>query len=671
MSDDDSLLSTELSISVLISDQAMKKQLLFLFATTLLTTPCVAQQIMPPEAVPVEDLRGYDHYSMVEDYGDPGASLTETQIMNRISRAYLLQSRIIKARTTGNWRAAEYYLDQAMAEVSVLADQSSFVNKPQFRELFRTIVTEHEAFFGTDPNERQEYGTIFALRNAMFDMQAQVENPMANATGLPNIEPMATTVHMTQNRVVEGAIQWLLTNRRETIIRWMDRADTYFPMIEQIFKEEGIPDELKYLAVGESGLNPRARSSANAVGMWQFMAATGRGMGLRIDNYVDERMDPVKATRAAARHLKELYDYYGNDWHLALAGYNCSPRCIRRAVSRTGGTMKNPPSYWAISKYLPRQTAGYVPQFIAFALIMSNPADFGLPARSNGPEFAYDEVRVNGILRLETIARMVGTSTDRIEYLNPELRRGSLPPDRAAYPLRIPLNTSARFADAFENLPDEEKITPGEHRVRRGDNLGKIAKRYGVSVKALQNANGLKKTVIHPGQMLVIPGLAGGRMATLEIAGARTVAWGSRINKPIVFDTKIAENARRIPVKVANTATSNSSRPKSSTSTSSSTPKRQVHQAHKVRRGDTLSELAKKYGTSVRAIQQANGLRNFKIKRGQTLKIPAGQTVYIVQRGDNLAKIAKRYGITVQSIKVTNNLRSSIIHPGQQLSISL
>ncbi|MCY4158565.1 MAG: LysM peptidoglycan-binding domain-containing protein [Bacteroidetes bacterium] len=631
---------------------------------------------MPPQAIPAEDLKGYDqYYSVMEDYGDPEEALTEKQIMNRISRAYLLQSRIIKAKTAADWRSAEYYLDQAMSEVSVLTNQSSFINEPQFRELFRTIVTEHEAFFGTDPDERREYGSIFALRNAMFDVQAQVENPMAKATSLPDIEPVATTVHMTQNRAVEETIQWLLTSRRETVIRWMDRADTYFPMIEQIFKEEGIPDELKYLAVGESGLNPRARSSANAVGMWQFMAATGRGMGLRIDNYVDERMDPVKATRAAARHLKELYEYYGNDWHLALAGYNCSPRCIRRAVSRAGGTMKNPPSYWTISRYLPRQTAGYVPQFIAFALIMSNPADFGLPARSNGPEFAYDEIRVNGILSLKTVAKMVGTSIDRIEYLNPELRRGSLPSDRSAYPLRIPLNTSARFADAFENLPDEEKITPGEHRVRRGDNLGKIAKRYGVSVKALQNANGLRRTVIHPGQMLVIPGLAGGRMATLEIAGARTVAWGSRINKPIVFDEKIAENARKIPVKVANRTTTNSSRSKTSPSTSSSAstsaPTRQTNQVHKVRRGDTLSELAGKYGTSVRAIQQANGLRGSKIKRGQTLKIPTGRTVYTVRRGDSLAKIAKKYGTTVRNIKAVNNLRSNTIHPGQRLSISL
>ena len=649
----------------------MKTQILTLLTSLMLgILPCVAQQLMPPEPIPMEDLRGYDQYSMVEDYGDPREVLTEEQIMNRISRAYLLQSRIIKARTNGDWHSAEFYLDQAMTEVNVLANQSSFVNQPLFRELFRTIVTEHEAFFGTDPNELQEYGSIFSLRSAMFDVQAQVENPMAKATSLPEIDPVATSVHMTQNRVVEGAIEWLLTNRKETVIRWMDRADTYFPMIEQIFREEGVPDELKYLAVGESGLNPIARSSAKAVGMWQFMAATGRGMGLRIDNYVDERMDPVKSTRAAARHLKELYNYYGKDWHLALAGYNCSPRCIRRAITRAGGTMKNPPSYWEISRYLPRQTAGYVPQFIAFALIMSNPAKFGLPPTSNGSELAYDELKVSGVLQLETIAKMVGTTTEQIEALNPELRRGTLPPDRNSYTLRIPLNTFARFADAFEQLPDKEKTMPGEHRVRRGDNLGKIAKRYGVTVPAVRNANGLRSTVIHPGQMLVVPGLSGRSVAKLEDTGARSVAWGSRINKPIVFDEAMAENARRAVVNVANRSVrSTSPSPRKSTTSSSSSQTTQTNRIHKVRRGDTLTELAAKYNSSIQAIQKANGLRGSKIKRGQRLKIPMGRTVYTVRRGDNLTKIADRYGTTVREIKAANNLRSNTIHPGQTLSI--
>jgi len=649
----------------------MKNQFLLLAVLVMGTPvvlPCFAQDLMPPEAIPVEDLRGYDRYSLVEDRGDPNDILTSDQIMNRISRAYLLQSRIIKALANSDWPAVEYSLDEALSEMHVLAKQPALVNEPRFQELYRTIVTEHEKYYGIDPNERKEFGEVFALRNDMFDAQSQVQDPVARATGLSNLEPMKTTIPMTRNRAVEGAINWLLTNRRETLIRWMGRADTYFPMIEHVFKEEGVPNELKYLAVGESGLNPVARSSANAIGMWQFMAATGRAMGLRIDSYVDERMDPMKASSAAARHLKELYDYYGEDWHLALAGYNCSPRCIRRAVTRAGGSMSNPPSYWAISKYLPRQTAGYVPQFIAFALIMSNPTEFGLPATSNGPEFAYDEVKVSGVLQLETIAKMVGTTTEKIKSLNPELRRGTLPPDRAPYTLRIPLNTFARFADAFERLPDEEKTMPGEYRVRKGDTLGRIAKRHDVSVKAIQNANGLRRTVIHPGQMLVIPGLSGSTVATLESTGARTVAWGRRINQPIQYDKSLTSSPTQTTPKVVNTSVSRT--PNQSTPSTRSTQSSSPNFSHQVRRGDTLSELAKKYNTSVRAIQRANGLSNNRIKRGQTLTIPRGSTIHTVRRGDNLSKIAKMYGTTVRSIKAKNNLRSNTIRPGQRLAIS-
>ncbi len=620
--------------------------------------------------------RGYDRYSLSQDCGNPRGSLTEDQITCRVSRAYRLQSRTIRAQADGNLYSAERYMNQVMDELVVLSKQSGFVSQPQFRELYRTIVYEHETGPETGVTEPQEYGEIYALRDAMFEAQSRMEAPMATATGLPRIEPVATTIPMTQNRFVEELVTWLMEERRESLIRWLDRADTYFPMIEQIFAEEGVPDELKYLAIGESALNPRARSSANAVGMWQFIASTGRAMDLRIDEYVDERMDPVKATRAAARHLKDLYEYYGNDWQVALAGYNCSPKCVLRAVSRAGGTRKNPPSYWQIRRHLPRQTQGYVPQFIAFAVVMSNPAEFGLPAVSNGPEFTYDEVTVSGMLKLETIARMVGTTIKDIQDLNPELRRGILPPDRTPYTLRIPANTFARFADAFEKLPDEEKAMPGEHRVSRGENLGRIARRYGVTVRAIQNANGLgNRTRIHPNDRLVIPGMSGRGVAKLEGTSARLVAWGKRANRPIAFDSKMAEAARRTPVKLASNARTrpaedNSSSSRTAQTQNSSSPgSTQSSITHTVRRGDTLSELASEYGTTVSAIQQANGLRGTRIGRGQRLKIPSGRITHTVKRGENLGMLAKRYSTTVQNIRSANSLRSNTIYPGQKLLI--
>jgi membrane-bound lytic murein transglycosylase D len=170
------------------------------------------------------------------------------------------------------------------------------------------------------------------------------------------VEPITTTVPMTANRLVELAINDFLQNRRSVLRTWARRSHTYFPMIEKIFAEEGIPDELKYLALQESSLYPTIRSTAGAVGMWQFMAATAQGEGLRVDAWVDERRDPEKATRAAAKHLKALNESYQGNWHLSLAGYNCSFRCISRAAERAGGSIENPPAFWEIYPHLPEQT---------------------------------------------------------------------------------------------------------------------------------------------------------------------------------------------------------------------------------------------------------------------------------------------------------------------------
>ncbi len=643
----------------------MAKRILLIIAIWLgVEQLAMAQTIMPPEPIPVESLRGFDRFVASHDIGELDEPLTEEQFARRISRIYWYASRILRTQANGDYLAAERYLNLAMTEVDALADQDNVTELASYKEVFRTIVTEHEAHFGKDQQDlAHEYGSVFKLRSEMFDVQARVENPTAEATDLPALEPVATSVPMTKNRVVEDNIQWLLANRREVVIRWLPRTDTYFPMIEQIFKEEGVPDELKYLALPESGLNPRARSKASAVGMWQFMASTGRTYGLSVTDYVDERMDPVKATRAAARHLKDLYNKYG-DWHIALAGYNCSPRCIQRAISRAGGTIKNPPSYWKMSPYLPRETQGYIPQYIAFALIMSNPTAFGLPAGADGPEYTYDEVPVEGMLTLENIAEMAGTTETEIQALNPELRRGILPPSTSPYPLRIPLNTFARFADAFARLPESQKRQPGEHVVRRGDNLGKIAKRYGISVSTLMATNNLSRSLIHPGQRLVVPNARGRSVAKLSGQNARSVQWGSRMNRPIEYSPGIAEEVQATPVSLASVTTTRQ--------TTSSSNSRAATTTHHVRRGETLGELARKYVTTVRTIQLANGLRNTRIYTGQQLKIPQGGTttqVHTVRRGENLTVIANRYGTTVSKIKATNNLRSSRIHPGQKLTI--
>ena len=201
----------------------------------------IAQTIIPPDPIPVEELRWYDRYLGDQDLGDLDGPLTEEQLIRRLSRLYGYQSRILLAQADENYSAAEQFLDQALSEVNALADQEDITGHARYKALFIAIVTEYDQHFGANHSGIREYGDVFALRADMFDFQATIENPTAKATQLPVMAPVATTVPMTQNRAVEGAIQWLLANRRDVIIRFINNADTYFPMIEQIFKEEGGP----------------------------------------------------------------------------------------------------------------------------------------------------------------------------------------------------------------------------------------------------------------------------------------------------------------------------------------------------------------------------------------------------------------------------------------------
>ena len=647
----------------------MKRTLWIAVAAAWAALPAFGQeqQWNPPEPIPLEELAGFERYYEQQDLGSLDDSLTDDQLARRLSRLYRYQADLLLAQADGNSALGAEILHRALGEVEDLADQPGINANVRWRELFRSLVTEHDYYYGKFLED--EFGSIFGLRAEIFEELNKLEDPLAPAKTPAPLPPIRTTIPMTENRTVEGVREWFLTKRRDVLIVWLSRAKTYFPMIEPILKETGVPDELKYLAVIESGLNPKATSRWHAVGMWQFISATGRAYGLESDAWQDDRRDPVKATRAAAKHLRDLYYQYDKNWHVALAGYNCSPRCIKRAIRSSGGKV----DYWRMYKYLPKETRGYVPNFIAVAQILSNPGAFGLPTDVTAPEFAYDIVPVTGMLSFETIADMVGANVDDIGRLNPELRQGMLPPSSDPYELRIPPGTASRFVAAFANLPAEAKRTAAEHIVKRGDNLGKIGRRYGVSARDLMASNNLRKTTIYPGQHLVVPtaGGGGGGQASVDESGVRTVNWGTHVNQPIALDfTPKPSMARTTPVRQTSQAAQSSSRSSSGSSNARTSQPRQI--AHTVRGGDTLSGLAAKYGSSVRDIRQLNGLRSTKIKRGQTLKIQPGKNkavVYKVVRGDNLTKIARRYKTKVSSIKEANNLRSNRIYPGQELTI--
>lgn len=495
------------------------------------------------------------------------------------------------------------------------------------------------------------------------------------------VQPVTTTVPMTANRLVELAINDFLQNRRSTLRTWASRSHTYFPMIEKVFAEEGVPDELKYLALQESSLYPTIRSTAGAVGMWQFMAATARGEGLRVDEWVDERRDPEKATRAAAKHLLALNKDYQGNWHLSLAGYNCSFRCIARSVERAGGSIENPPAFWQIYPFLPQQTREFVPRFIASSLIVSNPEMYGILVQDLGQEYAYDIVEIDGMLTLDDAARYAGTDVATLRNLNPALLKGSLPDDPEPFALKIPHGSYQQFVEAFNSNPPKGAPGTGIYVVKSGDSLDRIARSHGLSVDELRSANNISGTLIRPKQQLVLPGHGSSSDIRIASQGAQSVAYGPAEFKPI----KLSEEFQLV-----RQSGSTEEEPLMAVSLNlieeDEGVRSLVPTIYKVRRGDTLGGISRRFGVSVASIQQNNKLDGSTIFPDQELTIHAAAEVsasvvvdakvaetkrtYQVQNGDNLYGIARRFGVSVDSIKRWNGLRDNTIYPGQSLQLN-
>jgi membrane-bound lytic murein transglycosylase D len=635
-------------------------------------------------------------------------SLSEQQLVRRIADLYRQQSNILIAQLRDDEAATDTLLQEAMDELRRLSKRPEALAHRRFRELYRTLVHEHEAFYGTpDPELSLPRGGIFALREDMFAALDLLEDPLLNNVEFPEGLLREASVPMTQNRLTQRSTQFLLDRKDTLVPAWLERADTYFPMIEQILAEEGVPDEMKYLSLVESALNPRARSWAGAVGMWQFMPGTGRLYDLDINPWVDERMDPEKATYAAARHLRDLYDTFG-DWHLVLAAYNAGTGRVRGAMRRAGYAGRDAqPTYWDIYDYLPRETRNYVPMFIATSMVASNPEAFDVPPHPPGARYAYDHVPVQGMLSLREIAEMAGTQPAVVRALNPELRRATLPPTENGYMVRLPQGTYATFAAAYEALPDAKKKPVSEHVVRRGDVLGRIANRYGVSVRQLMRVNNLNATTIHPGQRLVVP-VQNYDGPGIADASPLSVQYGSRLVRPIAPYRGAREAQQRSEQQppVVRAADERSVRPtppeapegsggettrstdasdagaapaeedsRSTAETAASEPATsETRIVYHVRRGDTLGGIAQRHGVSVASLRSWNSLSGNRIRAGQQLELytdtpPAEPLQYTVRRGDTLGQIANRHGVSVSALQQWNSLAGTRIRPGQTLTI--
>jgi membrane-bound lytic murein transglycosylase D len=397
------------------------------------------------------------------------------------------------------------------------------------------------------------------------------------------------------------------------------RSGMYRPMIVRMLREAGLPEELSWLPLVESGFKTRALSSARALGMWQFISSTGSRYGLDRSHWVDQRMDPARSTEAAIRYLTDLHRRFG-DWTLALAAYNCGENRVMRLIRRQENGYLD--RFWDVFGDLPSETARYVPRFMATLLIVRDPEKYGIELPELLPPVPHRTFEVTQHVRLADLDRALGLEAKTLAELNPELRRGTTPSE--AYTLKVPAQVASTFETTLAALP--AYVPPPEwiteiHRVRRGETLSSIARRYRTSVNEIVRANRLRsRDRIGVGQRLKIPQRAG----STRVAAAASQATG-------------ATSVR-----------------------------------HVVRRGDSLWSLASRYDTTVDRIKRDNGLRGDRLVIGQRLTIQTGKSTasrsYTVRRGDTIGHIAHRHRVSIDTILAANGLsRSSRIYPGQVL----
>lgn len=507
---------------------------------------------------------------------------------------------------------------------------------------------------------------------------------------LDQINPADFDYPLVVNERVKNWMAYFLTRGRKYYTRWLARSERYLPLIIPRLEEAGLPKDLAFQAMIESGFNPYARSWAKAVGVWQFMPYTGRAYGLRVDWWVDERRDPVLATEAAIRYLSSLHTRFGS-WELASASYNAGEGKIGRAIKRYGTR-----DYWELSSaqrtYLKSETKHYVPKIIAAAILYKYRDRYFSADEIKDEDrlgvWDFDIVHVPEATDLGVIAKAAGVDEKQLVADNPQLRRWCTPPGIENYPIRLARGTGETFAEAFAKIPPEERVTFERYRIRRGDTLGRIAQRYGISLASIEKMNkGLNLRRLRVGKYLVIPVRAasavGGRELLHEVArgeslGAIAGKYGTSVSQIKTLNSlssDVIHPGQRLKVHGTAPAVASKSRSKSSGGKA-----RVSYATYKVRKGDVLGKVASRYSMSLAELRKVNGLKSDTIYVGQRLKVRGGSgsggsrssrpSSHTVASGDSLWSIARKYGVSVGDLQRWNSLSGSSIRSGQKLKLA-
>ena len=538
----------------------------------------------------------------------------------------------------------------------------------------------------------------FDIKNINVDEKVEYELPTELLKERLKKLDEKSPFNIEYNVGLENVIKSFLKNRKRAFERLMGVSQFYFPIFEESLAAQNIPLEIKYLAVVESALNPRAVSRVGATGLWQFMYQTGKQYGLKVDTYEDERSDPLKASKAATQYMKNMYAIFG-DWDLVLASYNTGPGNVAKAIRRSGGKQ----NYWNIRPYLHKETQGYLPAFLATMYIFEYHKEHGIkPDRAIANHFATDTVMIKNAMTFKQISALLDVPVAELQFLNPSYKREEIPYITGEnHFLRLPVNKVAVFTSnedkiyAFVKYESNKRERPYErlasrstndsdndgtvsrikyHKVRRGDSLSEISDRYGITMSELKKWNHLRSNKAPMGRRLKI------------ITSEAVATYDKKIIKP---DTISVKETSAI---AANTVKSYKEEKVVSY--------KDVVKYHKVRRGDNLGEISDKYGVSVAEVKKWNKLRNNNLMAGANLKIIKNERVvttvrkeikvdknvtetavasneanekstdfYEVQRGDNLFSIAKKFNVSLEDLKKWNNLNDLNVEQGSKLAL--
>lgn len=561
---------------------------------------------------------------------------SQADLRTVLAEAEALYATGVMANIDVRWTDAQLAFEQALTLLSEvdLANSEDLDSADKIDRLLEDIARDYRQTLlalGELPEDASISAILLRLGQGP-DSAASSTGPVAGAAELEAdgvtfdfpIEP--------EHPRVQKCIRFWQTTAREPMERFLRRSGRYVPMMIEIVRSYGIPSDIVYLPLVESGFNDKAYSYAHAAGPWQFIASTGKMYGLDRGHWVDERRDFEKSTHAACQYLKYLHGLF-DSWNLALASYNGGEGRVGRQIKR-----QKTKDFWKLD--LRQETENYVPLYHAALMIAKDPAAYGFHVELDKP-LEFDWAATNKPIELKDVAKGLGTTTEELEALNPELRRGVTPPDQSPYRLRIPKGTENLFSAIYRELPRSSRTEWAAHKVRKGETLGAISKKYGVSVADIVAASKLKsKHKLSVGQSLTIP---------VAMAAA---------------DTK----ADRAP------------RKSESSLSAKALPKESTGKNHKIKSGDTLWDLAKKYGVTTSEIRQANRMgAHDKLAVGESLVIPEAEKVssnrsgafwYTVRKGDTVLRIATKFGLSIAQVLSFNAIDNpNRIRVGQKIRI--